>query len=507
MRSDGENVKGFLAKGGASVMLAVLVGCMGSQVTWIEKASSQSGETGGNYHFLEMSNGGLKNQVDLKKVVGSLTKHSKNCAAMELPVRVSIEEKERREANGVVASVNNLFSVCTLGIWPYVESFEYPVSLKVSSPTDESETSVVFGSRKWSSFLLPIAALPCPGWGDWRGSASSIDADGFYSRCEEEAIADLLTKDFYERSSSKYQQVLDRIAISVKKRPNVSVDEDIRPVFLIDPKDVHVRCRGENVDIDVEGVVDLMEDSLKNTDLCRVLTKRSIERSLREQALFNMLSSGSEELTKFVAPAYRVEIAIERYKFSQETKQEMEKRKHTFKKASVRVKNKTEVVADVQIVIKVIDLKSGHLYFSENLQGECRDESVASSFISRKGGKTKGGKMLNTERRYMQTAVGKVMSEFANRVKGMQKFSVISCSRDGMLTIDGTDRVFKAGDRVSLFKLGEVTISQRTGRTTYSETPIAEAVVENASSSGTILRIQTILDSNISGEIIARRKR
>lgn len=355
---------------------------------------------------------------------------------------------------------------------------------------------------------MPIAALPCPGWGDWRGSASSIDADGFYSRCEEEAIADLLTKDFYEKSSSKYQQVLGRIAISVKNRPNVSVDEDIRPVFLIDPKDVHVRCKGENVDIDVEGVVDLMEDSLKNTDLCRVLTKRSIERSLREQALFNMLSSGNEEeVTKFVAPAYRVEIAIERYKFTQETKQDKEKKKHTFKKATVRVFDKTEVAADVQIVIKVIDLKSGHLYFSENLQGECRDQSVGSSFEGRKGENKKGGKMLNTPQRYMQTAVGKVMSEFVDRVKGMQKFSVISCTEDGMLTIDGTDRVFRVGDRVSLFKLGEATISQRTGRTTRSETPIAEAVVENASSSGTILRIQTILDSNISGEVIARFKR
>lgn len=82
----------------------------------------------------------------------------------------------------------------------------------------------------------------------------------------------------------------------------------MRPIFLVDPKDVHVRCKGEGVAINVEGVMDLMEDCLKDTDLCRVLTKKSVERSLKEQALFAALTGEGNEIAQIAAPAYRVEL-------------------------------------------------------------------------------------------------------------------------------------------------------------------------------------------------------
>ena len=76
----------------------------------------------------------------------------------------------------------------------------------------------------------------------------------------------------------------------------------MRPIFLVDPKDVHVRCKGEGVAINVEGGMDLMEDCLKDTDLCRVLTKKSVERSLKEQALFAALTGEGNEIAQIAAP-------------------------------------------------------------------------------------------------------------------------------------------------------------------------------------------------------------
>ena len=476
--------------------MIALSGCIGTKVVWVERESVPEGEPGGNYMF-----------VSTDEVSKGLAKTNEDFGGVRLPVRVSTNGHEKRDANGAVASVNNLFSICTLGIWPYVKSYEQEVDLKVTSPTGEKEQQIVIGGREWSSFLLPIAAIPCPGWGDWRGLVSDNADWDFRRDCEGKAVANLLTKDFYAEASRKYSAALSQIAKSVEDGQRGDVNEDMRPIFLVDPKDVHVRCKGDGADINVEGVLDIMEDCLKDTDLCRVLTKKSVERSLKEQALFATLSGKTEDLSQIAAPAYRVELSIERYKFKVEFKEYQKVRKHTFKKASVSKSTDTIVAADVQIVIKVVDLKTGLLCLSENLHGECSDVSTAASFSGRKGESSSDGKMLSSSEKYLNAAVGKIMDEFANRVKEMQKFSVVSCSEDGVVTIDATDRVFNVGEQVSLFKLGDAKVSQRTGRTTRSETCVAKAVVVNASSSGTDLRIETIIDDNITGEVIVRKAR
>ena len=345
---------------------ALLGGCVGSRIAWVEKESLAEGATGGNYLLVSADVERLP--FNAKKVSEDLAKRGKCEEEVVLPVRVSVEDYGKRESNGVGSFINNVFSVCTLGIWPYVKSYERTVDLKVASPTDEKGQQIVFGEREWSSFILPIAALPCPGWGDWRGRQSDTD-QAFRADYEGKAVADLLTKDFYAESSKKYCTALAQISKSIEDSPQVDVNEDMRPIFLVDSKDVHVRCKGEGVAINIEGVMDLMEDCLKDTDLCRVLTKKSVERSLKEQALFAALTGEGNEIAQIAAPAYRVELSIERYKFKDETKQVSRTKKHTFKEESVWNSSVRTIAADVQIVIKVVDLKTGLLYLSENLHG------------------------------------------------------------------------------------------------------------------------------------------
>lgn len=498
-----KNIEKICASAVMIFAFALLAGCVGSKVVWVQKESVAEGEVGGNYVFVSADARVLP--FNAKKVSEELAKSVKDTGEVALPIRVSVEDHGKRDDNGVLASINNVFSICTLGIWPYVQSYEQTVDFKVTSPTDEKEQKIVFGGREWNSFILPIAVFPCPGWGDWRGRSSDDTDRDFCKDYEAKAVADLLSKDFYAESSKKYNTALCQISKSVENSPRTDLNEDMRPIFLVDPKDVHVRCEGEGAVINVEGIMDLMEDCLKDTDLCRVVTKKSVERSLKEQALFAALTGEGDGVAQIAAPAYRVELSIERYKFKDETKLVSQTRKHTFKKKSVWNAAVQTVAADVQIVIKVVDLKTGLLCLSENLHGECSDKKIAQTFSSRKGEESDGGKMLSTSEKYLHAAIGQIMEKFANSVKKMQKFSIVSCTKDGVLTIDGTDRVFSVGEHVSLLKLGDARVSQRTGRTTQSETCVAKAVVINTSSSGTDLRIETILDPNITGDVIVRK--
>ena len=103
---------------------------------------------------------------------------------------------------------NNFFSVCTLGIWPYVKTEQSQCHVTVVSPHGKASVSYTVGSRTWSSFILPIAALPCPGWGDWRSSPYVSEGNAGYAeftsatRCA--AAATLLTEDFYNAEMQKY---------------------------------------------------------------------------------------------------------------------------------------------------------------------------------------------------------------------------------------------------------------------------------------------------------------
>ena len=91
-----------------------------------------------------------------------------------LPVYVSVSAT-KKDANGGIATVNNVLAFCTLTIWPYVSAEEYEYTVTVATVTGNHTTRLNILNRNWVG-LSPLAMIPVPGWADERGGDNEINA-------------------------------------------------------------------------------------------------------------------------------------------------------------------------------------------------------------------------------------------------------------------------------------------------------------------------------------------
>lgn len=114
----------------------------------------------------KLRKGILSDQV-LRKTLNGKTE-DKHC----LPVCVSVTSS-KKEANGGVATINNIFAFCTLTIWPCVSAEEYEYVVTVETVTGKHTTKFNVLNRDWFG-LSPFAIIPVPGWADERGNDDDI---------------------------------------------------------------------------------------------------------------------------------------------------------------------------------------------------------------------------------------------------------------------------------------------------------------------------------------------
>ncbi len=218
-----------MANIGKSIMavglVASLTGCFSNQVAWLEsgsidgKAQGVYAVSGSIVERMERENG-----LEVKPVDGSKVP-AKGSA---LPITVRTSGGSSRDTTGSVAMVNNVFSVCTLGIWPFVKSEEISQEAQIQTPNGVKKVTCVVGSRKWSSFLLPISVLPCPGLGDWRSGAymdvvagDSPEFATFKDGILASTIASKLDTNFY---TSEMDQWIEKKA-ERQRRINLAVEK------------------------------------------------------------------------------------------------------------------------------------------------------------------------------------------------------------------------------------------------------------------------------------------
>ena len=89
-----------------------------------------------------------------------------------LPVTITVE-RTTKDVNGGIATVNNLVALCTLSLWPCVDSQELEYTLTASSIVGTRKTCFKVMNRSWFG-ISPVAMLPVPGIGDVRGDESAI---------------------------------------------------------------------------------------------------------------------------------------------------------------------------------------------------------------------------------------------------------------------------------------------------------------------------------------------
>lgn len=204
-----------------------LCGCFSNRVAWVDDSPALKGSTGGLYAIGAIPGGSItsaeiaRTQGGLNVKTGPVDKGEVPAKDSALPVAIGCQEGNPKNVTGGIAMGNNFLSVCTLGVWPYVQSMESECKVTVTSPQGTASASYTVGYRTWSSFILPIAVLPCPGWGDWRSSAYMKEQESGFSeftgatRCA--VAATLLTEDFYRTEMSKYVDFLQK-KFDVKKK-------------------------------------------------------------------------------------------------------------------------------------------------------------------------------------------------------------------------------------------------------------------------------------------------
>lgn len=89
-----------------------------------------------------------------------------------LPINISVDCVSK-EANGGIASVNNVFAFCTLTFWPWVSANENEYTVTASSVVGSHQVKFKMIDRSWTG-LSPFAILPVPGWSDERGDEAEL---------------------------------------------------------------------------------------------------------------------------------------------------------------------------------------------------------------------------------------------------------------------------------------------------------------------------------------------
>lgn len=278
---------------------------------------------------------------------------------------------------------------------------------------------------------------------------------------------------------------------------------DNRAVLLIDVRDIKNRTKAQ---VDLSGLADRLEDVMSDSGIYRVLTKKSLERSIQEKELFEFLSEGKIDEAKLNVPGYRAELTVLQWSTDTNTSTSTEKKKHHFHRSSKTEKTVETRTARVEIMFKVTDLRNhGETVFTDKFLAEVSDRSVAKVRSGRKGKSNRSGKGLREEDVYLSDAIDKVMEDFCEKLKDIQPYHIIACSDDGVLTLDAPASIVKIGDVLRVFSLGQTVVSKRTGKVTRSETEVASIRVTAANEEGSTAEFVDILTADCDWHVVVRR--
>lgn len=282
---------------------------------------------------------------------------------------------------------------------------------------------------------------------------------------------------------------------------------DRRPVVLLDQKDVVDRTKDASeagsyghknktqdmtTEVDRNMILDKVEGILTDIGIYRVVSKKSIERSIQEQELFAFLSGESNKEVPLKVPAYRMEVAILQY---QATENEV-----TFQYKKRKRHEQTDVTrsAVVEIMFKIVDIST-------------RESVLAEKFISEKSGKQsfkeRSGRIgeLQTSGKYLSDALEEVMGKFRESLRNLAPIHIVACTDDGVLTLDASSAMVKVGDVLKVFSLGTAVVSKRTGKTTRMETEVATIRVTAANEDTSTAEFVDIRTADCDWHVIVRR--
>lgn len=299
-----------------------------------------------------------------------------------------------------------------------------------------------------------------------------------------------------------------------------AVVTDKRPVLLIQAKDVHDVRRGSRGDGDggvpLQGIANVVEGVLADLKIYRIITDNAVERSIQDEELFRFLNGDTNASDmKITVPGYRLGMDVTQFETDEHTEEKSmivptggKKHKNRISNLVAAKSQTTTRKVTVGIQFKIIEVKTQETIFAEKVVKSSSQESKATkAFGIKMGASRKSGKRLDTSDYLLAEVVDDLMIDFVEKLKDSQSYHVIACSDDGKLTVDAPSGVVQPGDVMKVIRLGEATVSRKTGKTIRPETHIATVRVTASTDESATVEFLEIDDDAVEGDwhVVFRR--
>lgn len=179
------NSKCFIMGFSCIVLLGMMTGCVNSAVVYrdsyreLKSAPVAPMRIAGHYNVdIEIASSApvsraediVKDQLIGNRLARDLKRDAPfafdKAGAANVPVKVFVKRDEKRRL-GVLSTINDILSLCTLTIWPAYINTDYTYEVSVIFP-DRIERRTYELSECGLASILPLGWIPVPAWADER---------------------------------------------------------------------------------------------------------------------------------------------------------------------------------------------------------------------------------------------------------------------------------------------------------------------------------------------------
>ena len=188
---------------------------------------------------------------------------------VKLDVKETFYSENTAEESGFFRSINNLVSVCTLTLWPFIEKGRYNYEVTVDSVLGKRKYTIDLITRDWFS-LGPIALIPVPGIAEARTSG--------------DMKKDIRMKVFGDRLSERLVELGGEVSID-------SDDEKVRRAALgmiADQDELAMLVRKSPFEDVRAGAAERIVDPGRLTALSR---DKAVDKKLREKMIDKLMAT------------------------------------------------------------------------------------------------------------------------------------------------------------------------------------------------------------------------
>lgn len=472
-------------------------GCMSNAVKWVETPVENVSKPVGKY---VVKSGAQSTAINahMAKVLGRDA--DDEMAEDVVPVSILLKKTNDKETTGALASFNNVFGYCTLGFWPIITGQEAEFDVTVSTPYANKVRSFSLGGRVWQSYLSPLSAIPCPGWGDVReevrNSANIFsETDQLTVETAGKIAASCLDEAFYDKALGRKRKVLANFKEAAKRteKSNMST-RDRRPIVLLDDQ-VGISIGGNNgssdnidqsgagfqskqkvgnVAVDMAKLTSKLEDKLMRLGF-HVVSKRTMANDMRERELFSILT-GNDVGTKLSSPAYRVSMEV----FNS----------RVYLRQASTIVNSVGKRCVSEIFFKVTNLETAETEITKKYKDEAESKSMSGSYRGKHGHhKTMVGSGIKSDVDLMDEAIDKCMNQFFADFLPSFSYPIVACTDSGEVTLEIPEGSVSVGTVLSV-------LSREGAGRVKNEKEVARLCVKSVTRDCCVAEIESVKDTS-----------